>query len=70
MQLVLQGPIPPAISTFPFERSVAVGSLRATDMLPVAVKVPALGSYSSAVLEASQLPQLPRHSSRHQDLSI
>jgi hypothetical protein len=43
---------PPATRTLPFPRSVASWSTRLAAMLPVAVKVPVLGSYSSAVKSA------------------
>jgi hypothetical protein len=40
---------PPATSTIPLGNNVAVSSNLASDMLPVAANVAALGSYSSAV---------------------
>ena len=39
---------PPATSTLPFGRSVAVGMSRPVASEPVVVQVPAAGSYSSA----------------------
>ena len=40
---------PPAIRTFPFARRVAVCAVRGVVIVPVAVKIPLFGSYSSAV---------------------
>src|SRR6266550_1814719 len=46
---------PPATSTLPLGRSVAVCWARAVPRLPVAVHVPVAGSYSSALLKAGPL---------------
>src|SRR5919202_3273900 len=49
VQVGSQGPKPPATKTFPLGSSVAVCSTRAVLMLAVAVHMPVLGSYSSAL---------------------
>jgi hypothetical protein len=45
----LTNPSPPAMSTNPLGKSVAVCDCLATVMLPVAVNAPVAGSYSSAL---------------------
>jgi hypothetical protein len=49
-------PKPPAMSTFPFGRRVAVGATRPTPMLPVAVNNPAEGPFTHTVASAVTLP--------------
>ena len=51
--------LPPAMSTFPFGNNVAVWPVLAMAMLPVAVNVPAAGSYSSALARTRPLPSSP-----------
>ena len=46
---------PPARSTFPLFSNVAVFASRGTIVIPAAVKVPAAGSYSSALLSGTAL---------------
>jgi len=50
---------PPAMSTFPLNSNVAVWNALATVMLPVAVKVPNAGSYSSALASDRETPTPP-----------
>jgi hypothetical protein len=50
---------PPATTTVPLFRSVAVWPWRAVLRLPVGVKVPVVGSYSSALARATRFPAPP-----------
>ena len=50
---------PPATSTFPSARTVAVGYMRGVAMLPVGRHVPVAGSYSSTSLSATAAGVIP-----------
>ena len=52
-------PEPPATSTWPLGKSVAVKFSRAVFILPVAVQVPLAGLYNSALDKYSEFPSPP-----------